>query len=121
MNSVKANVRDLLQHLRKNHEKHIADYADAVTGYKLAMVSYLSNALRMAKAGEEVSHLIDVVKPVSYESDYTKAIAMLAWTTDKEIVLSSSDFSKYVLDEWSWKESFSTVASLYKAAAGIPV
>jgi hypothetical protein len=48
-----------------------------------------------------------VAAPVSHEKDYSTAIRGLELSTAEFVYLDQSNFSKYVLDEWDWKPTFS--------------
>jgi len=116
MNTVKVAVRDLLAHLKANREAHIAEFNESMVGYREAMIKAFAQALKKAKANEDVDHMVDIVRPFSYLESYDEAIAMLEWTIDQEVELDRQQFKQYVQDEWVWKQAFVRTAGMYKAS-----
>jgi hypothetical protein len=118
MNSVKLNKNELLKIVRDNKEKHIKEFNEAVEDFKKAVVKIAEENLILANTGnlDSITKIKSVPhKPVSYETSYTKAIRMLELSVDNEIELEAHDFDQLVLDEWQWKQSFSTMNSTYKS------
>jgi len=117
MNTVNVTVSKLLETLRKNRETHIAEYNEALKGYREACIAKLKENLDNAIAGKDFTTSINIYKPQSYEKDYSRAISMLEWSTETEVELSAREFDQYVNDEWQWAEGFKTVNSMYLAKA----
>lgn len=118
MNSVKLNRNELLGIVRQNKEKHVKEFVDAVNDFKLAVLKISQDNLKLAEEQDITS--IGKIKsipafPTSYAKSYDKAIRMLELSVDTEIELESHDFDQLVLDEWQWKQSFSTMNSTYKS------
>jgi len=113
MDSVKINRDELLKIVRENKEKHIKEYEEAVNDFRLAVIKISNENMEIVNAGK-----IDIkslpTKPTSYESNYVRVIRMLELSVDTVIELSQYDFAKLVLDEWEWKQIFSTSNSTYK-------
>lgn len=114
MKTVKVATLDLLQHLKTNREKHVIEFAEAMVGYRAAVIAKLKERLVLAEAGEDVNLFSNISKPQCQLASYDEAISMLAWSRDDEIELDRNEFRQYVQDEWSWKNEFVTTASLYK-------
>jgi hypothetical protein len=114
MDSVKINRDELLKIVRDNKEKHIKEYNEAVNDFRLAVIKISNENMEIVNAGK-----VDIktlpAKPVSFESNYVRAIRMLELSVDNVIELNQYDFAKLVLDEWEWKQAFSTSNSTYKA------
>jgi hypothetical protein len=51
---------------------------------------------------------LTVKQPVSHEKEYDKVIKNLELSTAEFVVLNTTDFNQYILDEWSWKQEFSS-------------
>ncbi len=118
MRSVKLSKAELLNIVRSNKEKHIAEYAESVEDYKVAVLNIAKDHLKLAKTGDtnefkKFAHF--PVAPQSYEDSYTRAIRMLELSVDDVIELEDDVFGQLVLDEWHWKQSFSVANSTYKA------
>lgn len=118
MHNVKVNRDELLGIVRQNKEKHINEFYDAVEDYKKAVVKIAEENLELARSNnlEDIAKIKGIPhKPISYELSYTRAIRMLELSVDNEIELDENTFNQLVLDEWQWKQSFSTMNSTYKS------
>lgn len=57
--------------------------------------------------------------PIEHIADYDRAISKLEFSVADKVSLDSQDFDAYVLNNWSWKESFSVSnSSLIKCVTG---
>lgn len=118
MQPVKLNRYILIDTVKFNKEKHIKDYAESVEDYKAAIVELCSTNLKLAKTGdpEKIAKIRSMpTSPTSYEESYTRAIRMFEMSVDDIIELEEDDFNQLVLDEWSWKRSFTQSSVLYKS------
>lgn len=115
MKSVTVLKSILLSHLKSNREKHIVEFQEAMAAYRVKMQETIRHLSEKAHRNEDISHSIDVVRPISYVSSYDEAISMLEWGVDKEVTLDRNEFKQYVQDEWAWKGTFEAMASSYKA------
>ena len=118
MRNVKLNKTELLDIVRKNKEKHVADYKESVQDYCDAALKIAQANLKLAKTGEmsKISDMQDMPhEPSSYEASYSRAIRMLELSVEEIIELDETTFNQLVLDEWSWKSSFTQTSTLYKS------
>ena len=118
MHAVKVNRKELLKIVTENKEKHITDFNESVEDYKAAALKIAEANLELVKTGdlEKIARTKPMPgKPVSYESNYTRAIRMLELSVEKEIDVEEDIFNQLVLDEWAWKNAFVASASLYKS------
>jgi hypothetical protein len=53
--------------------------------------------------------------PTSYADSYTRAIRMLELSVEEVIEIDATTFNQLVLDEWQWKQQFTTMSSTYKS------
>lgn len=114
MKTVKIKVKDLLAHLQSNREKHVAEYAEAIKRYRIALRRKLTELLEDASCDHDIKHTIDVIRPQSFTDSYDEAISMLQWTTDIEVELDRAEFKQYVQDEWSWANVFAASTRAYR-------
>lgn len=126
MQSVNVKKEELLEKLKANREKHIADYKEACKGYVVAVKEALEAgqtaiADRLVVLGAEgVDDLnlhrisFDVLQPKSHEKAYNQVIQMLEMSVDDELNLEADQFACYVMDDWDWKRDFDN-ASLHYA------
>lgn len=118
MHSVKVNRVELLDIVRKNKEKHITEFKEAVNDFKAAVIKVSEENLVLAKTGklEEIGKIKRIPeKPTSYETSYTRSIRMLELSIEETIELDEHTFNQLVLDEWQWKQQFTTSNSSYKS------
>lgn len=125
MNKVKVSKDDLLKILIENRQKHLDQYNENCTEYKLAAIRKLNSII------EKCQHYVDKINnenyikdvnidywnlqpPKSYLSNYDQAISMLRMSVDNEVVISNQEYSHYVLDNWSWTENFKNDTMMYK-------
>lgn len=121
MRSVKLDRKELLEIVRKNKDKHIADFAESVEDYKTAALKIASENLKLAKTGDlkKIASAKDMPsEPTSYEDAYNRAIRMLELSVEDIIELQEDVFNQLVLDEWNWKRGFVASASMYKTLVG---
>lgn len=113
MDKIKVIVADLLKTIKANREKHIAEYKEALAGYRTTTIAKMKENLVAAEAGGELKTSINVARPESHEKEYDRAISMLTWTQDTVVELDVHDFDRFVNDEWSWQQNFKSVNSMY--------
>lgn len=114
MDKIKVDKVELLKIVRKNREDHAKDYQEALIAYKEAAIKELERMLSAARNGD-IRHTIDVVKPREFLKDYDRAIEMVRMSVDTQIELSYQDFDQWVMNNWTWQESFKNSTGLYKA------
>lgn len=105
--------QSLLEVIRKNRSQHIEDFSSASSGYKDALVERLKKMLASAKAGKMVEQSVGLIPPVSHEKEYDVVIRMLEMSTADEISITQAQFTQYVMDDWNWKQNFTTTNRLY--------
>ena len=118
MNSIKMNRIELLDIVRANKVKHVAEYEDSVVDYKKAVLQIALSNAKIAKTGDlnEFNKIkTNPPAPQSYETSYSRAIRMLELSVEDIIEVEEHIFNKLVLDEWDWKRNFSATAALYKS------
>ena len=103
----------LLEALRANRTRHVAEAAEAEKGFRRALEAELRKMLADVLEGRAARTSTDLKAPVSHERDYDVAIDMLEWSTATSIVVSSSQFRMYVRDEWDWKSTFKMSTERY--------
>jgi len=116
METIQVKKETVLTTLKKNKELHHKEFEEAIEGWVNQAKNKLEGLLILLNSSEarEVKFEIHLPKPVSYEKEYDKAIKMVEFEIRDVIEISSSDFEKYFLDEWSWKEHFLSNTRMYK-------
>lgn len=121
MNSIKMNRLELLAIVKANKEKHVAEFIEATADYKLVVLQITQANVKLAKTGDleqfkNIKHL--PAAPTSYEKEYGRAIRMLELSVEEVIDIEEDVFNQLVLDEWSWKHSFTASNTMYKSVIG---
>ncbi len=117
----------LLKKIKENRRKHVEEYEESVQGYKEAALQAIDEATQQLKrrVGElkegQVVRLhavqFNLQVPENHSKDYDRAIAMLEMSIDNEITIKADEFSRYVMDDWEWKEDFRNVQATYAGFA----
>ena len=117
MHEVTVNRTRLLGTIKENKDKHIADYEEAIEGWKEQWAAKLNKHCHEMNAGngywDKKAGNCFLSKPVEHIQDYDQAIAMLDMEVNVEIVVSAEDIKHFVRDEWCWSEGFHTIVSGY--------
>lgn len=116
MKTVKVNKAVLLERVEANRKQHEADYIEAFETWKIARRRELSKWLEDHQAGKDVPNHTTLVKPTEHLDDYDRAVDMIRMSVDDTIDIDEDSFSKYVRDEWDWKQNFSALNTFYKNA-----
>ena len=111
LGSVRVSKDFLLEKLRANRESHTSIYKEAFDKWHEQIVDVLKEELKKVEEDKGYYPTIYVPQPSNHTKDYDRTIAQLEASLDSEFLLSSSEFAKYVQDEWDWKDSFTTTVS----------
>jgi len=117
MRDVKINKDELLDIVRANKEKHVADYKESVVDFLNAVLKISEENLRLAQTGDvpSIAKIKSIPQmPVSYADSYTRAIRMLELSVEDVIEIDATTFNQLVLDEWQWKQQFDMMTRSYK-------
>lgn len=119
MKPVRVFKNELLETVKKNRDKHVAEYDEAIEGYKTSVARIAKSNNKLAKSRDLKK--IEMIKPyparpVSYQDCYDRAIAMLTMSVDEHVELTEDVFNQLVLDNWDWKRTFDSTNAIYKSA-----
>ncbi len=119
MKTVKIRKGELKAIVAKNAAKHREDLAEAWDGYNKACIEVLEKLLTKFRSGEKVAAVqLYERPPEDHTKDYDRVLKMIDMSVDTEIELDQNDFSRYVLDEWEWKEMWAVSNSKYLSSRG---
>lgn len=104
---------ELLAAITKNLAQHKTDYEEALVGFRAAAIEAMQLNLSNARMGAEVKLGIALTVPVQHVKDYERVIRMLTMSTADEIMISESQFTMYVMDDWQWKAAFVGSTAVY--------
>jgi len=123
MRDVKVKKLELLSKVKQNREKHIAEYKEAVEGYKEAALDEIQKGVDKLKSQVESLNDGEMIRlaavsfhlpvPENHEQDYDQVITMLEMSVDDELTIKSDEFACYVMDNWDWQTKFAEVSKLY--------
>ena len=113
MEKVEVNKKALLKVLRANRTGHRKIMTKAQEGYRAAVIRELDAMLKEARDGRSIRVFVNLVQPMDQTADYDRAIQMLEMSVAKTVLLSETDFNSYVLDNWAWKNNFTTTNAVY--------
>lgn len=129
-NHTKIPRENLLEAVKENRNTHKVEFDKALLGWRTETVKALKKHQKMVeKVVTRMEADIAEEKPVKslgsslypdlptrpqdHTKEYDGLIKRLEMSSDETIWLTHSDFKKFVLDEWSWKEAFSAQVSNY--------
>ena len=115
MSVITVDKKELLETLQKNLAEHSREAHEAKAGYRKAVVKELESMLADAREGKRFRTVIDLVEPVDHSRDYARVLKMLEMSVAAEVTITENEFSKYVMDDWSWKADFKAIATSYLA------
>jgi len=116
---------ELVEKLKANRTQHAKDYQAAIKGwrkqYAKALLKHADQCRALADKATSEGPLADLrydyadlpSRPTDHTVEYDRIIARMEMSQDKEQFITHSDFGKFVLDEWRWKEEFSNAVSNY--------
>lgn len=114
MREMKMRRTDLTDVLKKNRSEHRVIFEKAVEGFVVQAQKELATlAERALKGWGHIQLAVRLPIPQDYTAEYDKAIKMLEMCIDDEIVITSDDFDRLVMDNWGWKKSFTDTVSNY--------
>lgn len=118
MNTVTVNKLDLIGALRHNRDKHIAIVHEAEATYRVQAIERLQHALKMIEKGHPAWDVLnnirrDFPKPEDFTYHYDCVLEMLSMCRESDFRIDQGQFDEYVMDNWPWKNSFTSVNSRY--------
>lgn len=124
MKNVVIDSSKLKEKLTENLEKHDKVYNEAVESYWLEVEKKLSSEVYKArqiiksrdisKGGVSISIYINA--PENHEEDYKTTLNMLEYNEGITVTLTREEFNAYILNKWSWADSFLVSNSRYASS-----
>ena len=130
---------DLLETLRANRDQHVMEYKQAVEGYLEKAKSLLSEEFGRAKVKLNESYtrakseleLFDPEKaedtivfcrsiqftlkaPRDHSDAYDQAIKMMNWESRETVMLTTTEFRCFVMNNWDWTDEFQAISGMYR-------
>lgn len=113
MNKVKVDKLELIVKVKENRNAHKKVFEKAINRYREQVICELEKSISLAKEGKRIRTQIYLPEPIDQTKEYDRALAMLEMSVDLNVELTKQDFAQLVLDDWSWKDSFTSTVSNY--------
>ena len=107
-------VGKLIGILEENKKKHRNLFLKALDGYKKKAIETLEDKLEKVKNNKKLP-MIQIYLPIpeDHTSDYERVILLLELDARANVDLTETDFAQYVMDDWGWKDQWTTSNSAY--------
>ena len=106
MNNIRVRRDTLLEVLGENRNEHRETFLEAQKNYRQRVIEELDTMLEDARENRPIRRIVNLLEPEDHTGDYDAAIAMLEMCVDQELIISSHDFQRLVMDEWGWKKAW---------------
>lgn len=113
MRTVRLDRDEFVAKVQKNRDEHRAVFEKAVEGYRERWVCELERRLRDIRRGRAIDQYFSLPEPEDHTEDYDRILTMARMSVDEVIDLSDDEFAMYVMDQWSWKSSFTRTTAMY--------
>jgi hypothetical protein len=108
----------LINILKKNREAHVTLYKKALQGYRIASLKSLETLIKKVKGGKQFELYINLQKPTLHKEEYDTIIGMMEMHSEPTIELTAEDYVKFIEDNWNWRQSFISNATMYSGVSG---
>ncbi len=114
---VRISKENLMAKLKVNREKHIQDFNTALEGFRVEVKKQLDETLAKFIANntafDDEGVTVYEQPPQNHASDYDQVIMSLDLSMDTQFYLTTQEISQYIMDNWSWKQGFTTSVTKY--------
>src|SRR4051812_16946540 len=100
MQEITVDKAELVAKLQANRDEHRSMFIKAQEIYREKMIAELDRALHEARQGDKIRRAFSLPVPEDHTDEFDTAIEMLQWETAGEVLLSQSDFMRYVQNRW---------------------
>lgn len=114
---VSVKISDLIECLRDNKKKHLAEYEVARTEYFAALKRKLRDLSKSLKNEEfrKDNYNVNLNPPVNASDMYEQYIKMLSMSQETEMKISTHEYQCFVEDNWSWAIAAKTSNAFYSS------
>lgn len=116
MTEVRLSKEDVLVALSNNRDSHREKFIEAMEGYKEEAIKTLEKHISQIKENDPQRIVLTLPLPEDHTDDYDRAIDMLQWSLDDEVVLNNREFQTYIQDDWGWKQEFESTYAMYTSS-----
>jgi len=118
MKEVKVKVAEVLKIVRGNKAKHDLILKSALEAYWEKAEDILKKCLMDIEKRKTINQYLDLPVPTNHGVDYDRVIRMMELSVDKNVILDDVSFSKFILNNWDWKQEFVRVTTAYIGYSG---
>ena len=118
MKEVKVKVATVLKIVRGNKEKHDIILKSALEAYWEKAEDILKKCLLDIEKKKTINQYLDLPVPTNHSADYDRVIRMMELSVDKNVILDDVSFSKFILNNWDWKQEFIRITTAYIGYSG---
>jgi hypothetical protein len=102
------NKEQLLAVVTKNMNGHRDLFLKAVDGYQIEAIKMLKEHISAIKADKLYPIMINLPVPEDHTKDYERVVKMIEMDKRNDIELTEQEFKMYVMDDWNWKDQWTT-------------
>ena len=108
----------LIAKLKENRDGHAGKVAKAREVYRERVIEELGRRLEEAQTGRDIDpgflHRLPI--PRDYTVEYDRAIDQYEWEKSDVVELTTTNFNRFVRDEWDWHDAFVGSTQTYLAS-----
>lgn len=106
----------LLKIVKNNRVCHKIEYEEAFEHYRILQLAKIKESVEKFKDEPCAKNLPERLQmPVEHLDDYDEVISALEHMENNSVELSENQYRQYVLDKWTFSESFKNINSTYIA------
>lgn len=113
MREVRVEKQRLLETLKVNRERHVGTFEQVLEDYRAKAIEMLNAHIDNIRSGAVEKVFVSLPQPENYEKEYDRAIEMIEWHESDTVALTESEFSEYVMDQWTWRNVFDQTVATY--------
>ena len=115
--AVRVPRQELLGRIKENRENHKEVVAEALEGYRVAVIEELEKRIDQIKAGKKIDTYVRLPQPEDHTIDYTTVIGMLEMSTEETVTLGPDEYASFVEDRWDWRDRWIQNTASYTSSA----
>lgn len=101
LQEVKVEKDELLKIVSENQKKSADEYEQAMEGFHRRQLEEAEALLTRVQTGQGYKP-VQLPEPRDNHANYERVVKMLEMEQDDVLIITSQEFSQYVMDEWSW-------------------
>lgn len=113
MREIRVEKDRLLETLQTNRERHVDTFEQVLEDYRAKAIEMLNEHIERIKGGAVEKVAVVLPPPENYEEEYDRAIQMIEWHEGTTVSLTESEFTEYVMDQWTWKARWAETNATY--------